>query len=124
MRKQTDEFVIKEAENGNYEAIYELARRNLHGYVEIETNKEKAFELYKKVADESDIIDGKYMYAYCLYNGIGVTKDDKKAKDVFLYCAEKGDVAAKYMLGIMNYYGRGVEKDYEKAISALYNGLV
>ena len=68
MRKQTDEFVIQEAENGNYEAIYELARRNLHGYVNIETNKEKAYELYKKVADESDIIDGKYMYETASYD--------------------------------------------------------
>ena len=49
MNKQTDEEVIRLANEGNYDAMYELARRYLHGYIEIKVDKEKAFELYEKV---------------------------------------------------------------------------
>lgn len=46
------------------------------------------------------------------YNGTnGVTKDRKKAFEIYEHAAKKGSVRAQYYIAEMYYYGEGIEKD-------------
>lgn len=65
--------IMELAENGNVDAIYELAIRNYYGYG-IEKNYTEAFNLFLKAADKGNI-NAKYMAALCYYNGFGIDKN-------------------------------------------------
>lgn len=60
-------------------------------------------------------VDAQRQLAYMYGEGLCVSKDDKKAFQLFLRAAETGDAVAQYDVGVMLKTGKGTEQDYEKA---------
>lgn len=68
-------------ENGNVDAIYELAIRNYYGYG-IEKNYAEAFKIFKELSDGGDM-DARYYLARMYYFSEGVTKNNEIAFKLF-----------------------------------------
>jgi uncharacterized protein len=85
--------LVKEARNGNKEAIMRLldASHVSHAYVQLVLGK-----LYQE--------------------GVGVSKDLRQAFAFYELSANQGNAEAQNNLGVMYYYGHGVSKDYKKAV--------
>lgn len=59
--------------------------------------------------------DAEHKQGLMHYKGLGVPKNFKTARKLFVDAAGKGHPAAQYNLGIMSYLGQGIEQDYLKA---------
>ncbi|GBB94209.1 hypothetical protein RclHR1_02310015 [Rhizophagus clarus] len=65
---------------------------------------------------ENNDIRAHYNLAICYKNGIGIRKDEKKAFDLLLISAKKGNTDAQYYLAICYMDGMGTQKDKKKAL--------
>ncbi|RIA87324.1 hypothetical protein C1645_878101 [Glomus cerebriforme] len=84
----------------------------------VEKNYIKAFEYYKKSADQG-YLNAQFQLGYCYSNGIGIgysTTNIKRAFEYYKIAAEKGHINAQNNLGILYENGLGIGKDLEKAI--------
>ena len=68
----------------------------------IAKDEQKAFELYKKAAEQGHV-DACYKLAVCYEVGIGTVKDKMKAAEWYNKAAEKGDKRAKVILKELRY---------------------
>ncbi|RHZ73726.1 hypothetical protein Glove_229g102 [Diversispora epigaea] len=59
--------------------------------------------------------NGQHNLGHCYGNGIGTTKDEKKAFQWYVKSAEGGNIIGQNTLGECYYYGNGTTKDEEKA---------
>ena len=79
----------------------------------IDKDYDKAFEIFKKLAEKDS--KGISMLAYCYYNGIGTNVDYKKALELYQKAADLGNSTAQYNLASM-YENEEILKDISKAI--------
>ncbi|RIA87323.1 hypothetical protein C1645_878100 [Glomus cerebriforme] len=103
----------KAAENGNYEAQFNLGQYYRYGNG-VEKN-EKVFEYHKKSADKG-YLDAQFELGYCYSKGIGTEANKAKAFELFKIAAENGRAVAQKNLGYLYENGKGTDKDLEKAI--------
>lgn len=114
--------IIKEADQGDAYAQYNLANGYFNGYWGIEQNYKKAVELYKKAAEQGHPL-ATFKLGEIYANGKGVQKDHieaaewyKKAAKIYIKEAEQGDVYSQVQLGDMYYKGLGLSRDYSEAL--------
>ncbi len=119
-------FLHIDAERGNAEAQVWLAGAYYYANG-VERDYSKAFEWYKKAAEQEEYLIQHYILAKTLAEmyekGEGVEKNIDEAHKwylkVFEYCkkkAEQGDYNAQYHLAEMYEKGKGVEKNINEAI--------
>jgi TPR repeat protein len=77
-------------------------------------NMPLAFEEFLAAANEGDA-NSQFNVAMMYEQGIGVTKDEKKAVYWYNKAAMQGNSAAQFNLGVLYENGRGTPKDYAKA---------
>jgi len=102
--------LLEKAKNGDPEAQYEVGDE----YAE-EKNYKKAFEWYKKAAEQG-YARAQYNFGVMYEQGPGTLKDYKKAVKWYKKAAEQGYAQAQYNLGVMYSQGQGTLKDYKKAL--------
>ncbi|RIA87332.1 hypothetical protein C1645_726618, partial [Glomus cerebriforme] len=100
--------------DGDAEAQYNLARCYERG-IGVEKNNIKAFEYYKKSADQGHL-NAQSELGYCYYDGIGTELNIAKAFELYKIAAERGHIVAQNNLGALYEKGKGTEKNLEKAI--------
>lgn len=57
-----------------------------------------------------------FNYAYCLFRGIGVKADYKKAAEFFSFAKNRDGGEAEYNLAVMSMHGQGVARDFKRAV--------
>ena len=67
-------------------------------------------------ASEAKILDGMWLIARCLDNGLGGDRDESKAVALLLEAAEQGHALAQFNLGVCYHKGTGVSKDEGEAV--------
>jgi TPR repeat protein len=102
--------------NGIAFHAYTIGYMYHYGFGGVKKDVDEAFLWYQKASSLGDPI-AKNNIAIMYQDGISVSQDYVKAKELFLESSEMGLVIAQYSLGNMYYNGLGVEKDYEKAYS-------
>ena len=107
---------LKEAEQGNVNAQFELGRR-YHVGEGVEENLEEAFKWYMKAAGQGNT-DAQLAIGdiyFCGADTANIEVDIEEALRWYLKAAEQGNVEAQYRLGEIYCYGDCVEIDKCKA---------
>ena len=86
----------------------------MYGYANLNKDQAKAFELYKKSANQNDKV-GKYKVSYCLRHGVGVNKNVDEGIKWLKESAEDGYKLAMSDLAGCYVDGEGVPVDYAEA---------
>ena len=107
-------YLTLAANDNNSFAQRMLGEFYLWGYGDIKKDHNKAFELYKKSADQNDAV-GLREVGKCYENGYGVEKNQMEAIKYYSEAAEKGDKFAMRILAFRYMDGKGVDMDYNKA---------
>ena len=81
----------------------------------IPKNEEKAAKYFQKSA-ESGNLEGKFQYAYCLENGIGIKQDIVQALKIYKEAADSGHPSAQFRYGILriSLFQDGISEQYLK----------
>ncbi|WP_031555791.1 tetratricopeptide repeat protein [Oribacterium sp. FC2011] len=119
------EWLMKSAEQGNADAIFELGKSYLLGN-NIEQNSQKAIELFEK-AEEANNYGSCFYLGGCYLNGDGTEVDYSKAISYFKKSISQHEKyndedylyeysASCYMLGLCYYYGYGVDENNTRAV--------
>jgi TPR repeat protein len=87
-----------------------------HGWCGHAQDEEKAFVMFKEIAEETGSAYAENMSGECFYYGRGVAQDLTKAVKCFTKAAEKGNSAGMERLGLCFEFGRGVEKNLTTAV--------
>ncbi len=87
----------------------------LYGKCLISQNQEKAYQWYRKSAENGDVYAQNNL-GWMYYNGNGVDKDYTEAVKWFRKAADQGSAYAQNYLGSMYWNGYGVDKDYTQAV--------
>ncbi|UZO08334.1 uncharacterized protein OCT59_028592 [Rhizophagus irregularis] len=104
----------KAAENDNEFALFKLGNFYELGKGICE-NKVRAFEFYKKSANQG-FIDAQYKLGYFYENGIGIDINKEKAFNSYKIAATEGNVNAQKNLAVLYERGEGTDKNIENAI--------
>lgn len=75
---------------------------------------EQAFELWKPLAESGDP-DAQYNIGLLFQNGLGVKKNSRFARQLFMAAAKQGQADAQYNLGLMYYEGNTVFRSNKDA---------
>lgn len=101
------------------EAVHYLRKLSVKGYADAQyllgdvcssgalgkvENKE-AFTLFQAAAKHGHI-ESAYRTAYCFEEGLGTTRDSRKALDFLKFAASRNHPSAMYKLGLYSFYGR------------------
>jgi TPR repeat protein len=105
----------KQAEQGESNAQYYLARMYAHG-CGVEKDESQAVSWYRQAAEQGNACAQNNL-GWMYQEGCGVEKDDSQAVSWYRKAAEQGYALAQYNLGLMYEEGRGVEKDDSQAVS-------
>ncbi|GBC02999.1 hypothetical protein RclHR1_04920008 [Rhizophagus clarus] len=97
----------------NSDSIFLLGRFNQLG-IEVEVDKQKAFELYQKAANLRNVF-GITSLGSCYFNGIGTVVNKQKAFELYLKAANLGNSRGMYNLGYCYREGVGTKIDEQKA---------
>ena len=109
------EKLIKQAEQGNSEAQYQLGKLYYSGE-NVKKNYRVAFEWYKKAAESGHVL-AQRMVAEMLLEGSQEIKKNRKLAFYWMQCAAmQDDTIALERLGDMYAKGEGCAKDQNKAI--------
>ena len=76
--------------------------------------KQAKLKRYGDLCSQGDSF-GQVLLGYCYYRGWGVSKDYKRAAELFTLSAEQGNAWGQYGLGMCYYYGHGVTKNRDLA---------
>ena len=108
----------QEAQKGNLEALYYLARGYENGWNGCPKDEQKADELYQRGSQQADTGNpfAQYCRAVCYMEGIGVPKDEAEAVKWYRKAAEQGNAAGQTGLGTCYVQGTGVPKDVAEAV--------
>ncbi len=111
---RTPQGTLKEAETGDADAQFRLARASLKGEGVLK-NPTEAYLWMKKAADQGhpDAIGG---MGYFYSAGVEVEMDEAEAVRWFRRGAEKGSVRALLNLGLVTANGRGVPQDHAEGL--------
>ena len=74
-----------------------------------------AAEMYFEGAREGDAV-ASFNYGYCLWQGLGTTRNPTEAKSFFAYARDLEGGEAAYNLAMLYLHGDGVTRDYKKAL--------
>ncbi len=108
------EYWQRAAEQGNLNALNELAYCYKNGWGGLVADSVKAAELWLKAADQGHTV-AQYNVGYSYLYGDGMKKDEKKASDYLIKAAVKGDANAQFELGRLFY----IKKQYDLAVENL-----
>ena len=104
-----------DAENGDVDAMYDLALMYEYGENGLKEDDEEAYKWYKKAADAGDVMAAASV-GQCLLDGSGVKKNQSEGLIILVTAANNGSDYACYELGKLYFYGRcGVEVNYASA---------
>ncbi|KAK3261976.1 hypothetical protein CYMTET_29148 [Cymbomonas tetramitiformis] len=101
-------------EQGDLASLFSLASILENGTGTVCKDLERAASLYRKTAEKGHPL-AQFRLGNCYYNGIGVTKDDKRAFRWTLAAAEQGNAEAQNYVGLSYTMGRGVAKNWVEA---------
>ena len=127
-KDKVSEWMVK-AEEGDREAQYNLAEcymynmSHISGWDKSMTNHKKAFEWYKKSAEQG-YDNAQYALTLCYINGSGTPQDYSKSLFWARKGAEQNNEYCCYYVGWHYAYGRGVEKDDNQAIYWLKKAIL
>lgn len=110
------EEVLKQADNNDPVALYELAYRYRCGDGGAEKDIPKSVELYKKVLEYQRNRCAMYRLGYMYREGAMGEENEKNCLTYFEAALELGDPGSAVQLGILYEYGNFVEQDYDKAL--------
>lgn len=79
-------------------------------------NYKQAFELWKPLAEAGDA-DAQYNIGLLYMNGLGVEKNSRFARQLFMAAGEQGQADAQYNLGLMYYQGNTVYRSNKDAFT-------
>ena len=79
-----------------------------------EGNYAKAFNIWKPLAEEGNA-DAQYNVGLLYMNGLGVEKNSRTARQLFMAAAKQGQADAQYNLGLMYYQGTTVFRSNKDA---------
>jgi TPR repeat protein len=119
-RKSKDAILwyVQSYKSGNADAVTRmmaLAEDFRHGKNGQKENLPFAYQLYVNAAECGDV-EARTKVAYCLYNGIGIEKDTKRAFALYEQLANEGNEKGMANIGLIYCKGEGVQKDIQKAI--------
>ncbi|MHC5352831.1 tetratricopeptide repeat protein [Myroides sp. LJL115] len=113
------DLLLSAIDQGNIQAIYELALLHHNGVLKEQSNAIKALELFEQAASSNHLYAMEYVGQYYL-EGFASGVDLEKAKYWFELAIEKfNSVFAKVEMAHLYLDGIGVEKDQEKALELL-----
>lgn len=107
--------------NGHGEAHIDLALMYERG-VGVESDKEKAFELFKK-ASFLNVTNAFSFLGDMYYNGVGTDKNFEEAFQWYLSAADNEHGASTFFVARMYEYGIGTELDEDQAIIWYYKAV-
>ncbi|RGB42326.1 kinase-like domain-containing protein [Rhizophagus diaphanus] len=84
-----------------------------HFGIEVNVEKQKAFELYQNAANFGNVF-GITSLGYCYDEGIGISVDKQKAFELYQEAANLGNPRGMFNLGICYQYGTGINIDLQK----------
>ena len=87
-----------------------------NGWSGFAVDHEKAFSLFKRIAEETEYSYAETYVGTCFCFGNGVEKNFIKAVEWYTKAAEKGNSDAMYNLGHCFHHGQGVEKNLARAL--------
>ncbi|KAH3675592.1 hypothetical protein WICMUC_002681 [Wickerhamomyces mucosus] len=102
--KEAIHYLKKLADKGYTDAQYLLADAYSSGATGDVKNKE-AFSLFQGAAKHGHI-ESSYRTAYCYEEGLGVTRDARRALEFLRFAASKNHPAAMYKLGVYSFYSK------------------
>ncbi len=105
----------KSAQKGFAPAQCKMGEYYLMGSDYARANTTKAYEWFKKSADQKYAL-GEYYYAMCYLDGIGVAPDTIRGMKMLHSAAEKGVAEAQNDLAVCYYFGLKVKQDYQKSV--------
>ncbi|EXX72244.1 uncharacterized protein OCT59_008524 [Rhizophagus irregularis] len=85
-----------------------------HFGIEVNVDKQKAFELYQNAANSGNVF-GITSLGYCYDEGIGINVDQQKAFGLYQEAANLGNLRGIFNLGYCYQYGIGINIDEQKA---------
>ncbi|ANB12497.1 Ack1p [Sugiyamaella lignohabitans] len=116
---QAYKIVKKLSGNPYADAVFYLASNYSSGGLGLETDHEKAYELYMKAA-KLEQAEAAYRVAVCNEIGAGTKRDPVKAVMWYKKAAQMGDVSAMYKLGMISLNGLlGQSKSLMEAVTWL-----
>ncbi len=104
----------KSAQKGFAPAQCKMGEYYLMGSDYAKANNSKAYEWFKKSADQNYAL-GEYYYAMCYLDGIGVAPDTIRGMKLLQSAAEKGVPDAQNDLAVHYYFGLYTKQDYQKS---------
>lgn len=102
--KEAQHYLRKLSVKGYADAQYLLGDVCASGALGKVDNKE-AFTLFQAAAKHGHI-ESAYRTAYCFEEGLGTTRDSRKALDFLKFAASRNHPSAMYKLGLYSFYGR------------------
>lgn len=115
--------VLRQAENNDPVAIYELAYRARKGEGGVKKNIHRSMELYKKVLEFQRNICAMYWLGRAYRSGEMGEENKAECVCYFEAATELGDPDSAVQLGLFYEFGDYVDKDYDKAFE-LYSMAV
>lgn len=116
--KEAQHYLKKLSVKGYADAQYLLGDVYASGAFGKVENKE-AFVLFQAAAKHGHI-ESAYRTAYCFEEGLGTTRDSRKALDFLKFSASRNHSSAMYKLGLYSFYGRmGLSTD----VNTKQNGI-
>ena len=109
---------VELAVEGNVEAAKKLGTQHLYGAQGRTKDVNKAYEFYKRAADEGDV-QAMHEAAILQINGLGTKKDEKEGVEMLMKAAEAGFVAS---LGGLGWYHSEHKGNLTEAISYFKQG--
>ncbi|KAI9202494.1 uncharacterized protein BJ171DRAFT_397473, partial [Polychytrium aggregatum] len=109
------------ADSGNLEARFHLGWVSFLGLA-VSKSDQKAYLLHVQCFEWCTMAAslhwfGKFLWACCFHEGIGIAQDRRRAATIFEELAGQGYDIAQVVLGDCYYWGRGVESDDIKAVA-------
>lgn len=102
--KEAQHYLRKLSVKGYADAQYLLGDLCASGALGKIENKE-AFTLFQAAAKHGHI-ESAYRTAFCFEEGLGTTRDSRKALDFLKFAASRNHPSAMYKLGLYSFYGR------------------
>ncbi|QLL31697.1 hypothetical protein HG536_0B05620 [Torulaspora globosa] len=102
--KEAQHYLRKLSVKGYADAQYLLGDVYASGALGKTENKE-AFTLFQAAAKHGHI-ESAYRTAYCFEEGLGTTRDSRKALEFLKFAASRNHPSAMYKLGLYSFYGR------------------
>jgi hypothetical protein len=121
--KRNVEVILKKAEGGDVDAMYQVGKWYLSGHHTLKQNFKAAFSWFEK-AHKGGNVSGTRRIGLCLCSGIGVKKSVRDGIMYLTSAAERKSAAGAFLLGEALSKGKyGLTKNKDEAIKWLNKSL-